>query len=249
MTTDGKIKRLIDLPDHASAYGPGKRSRVPADPIGLHGFGNDRRSVNAMVTLLCQDLRIAGGQPVKGKFLARQLFGTEDTRPVRKLVAYARVHKHMFQIVGVPGTGYLWADPKTAWGRDALHTAIDAAMQMGRCFMFIASLHRREGAMISAVQMIFDFMEHNVPEGERRNDELAAMFAAEGATIEGFLDAFMAHLAKTDKGRQALATAGAKHAQWLLPEETRQAMLAHIEQAKGTLNALTQSIQKAAPAA
>ena len=103
--------------------------------------------------------------------------------------------------------------------------------------------------MMSAVQLVLDFMEHNVPESERRNDELAAMFAAEGATIEGFLDAFMVHLAKTGEGRKVLATAGAKHAQWLLPEEARQAMLAKIQEAQGNLNALTESIRTAAPAA
>ena len=59
----------------------------------------------------------------------------------------------------------------------------------------------------------------------------------------------MGSLAKTDAGRKALAEAGAKHAQWLITEETRQAMLAKIQQAQGTLNTLAQSIQKAAPAA
>ena len=39
------------------------------------------------------------------------------------------------------------------------------------------------------------------------------------------------------KSRLSFAATGAKHAQWLLPADTRQAMLAQIEQAKGTLNA------------
>ena len=120
---------------------------------------------------------------------------------------------------------------------------------MGRCFFYIASLHRRKGAVMSAVQLVLDFMEHNVTEGQERKEELAAMFAAEGATIAGFLDAFLGSLAKTDEGRQALAAAGAKHAQWLVTEEARQAMLAKIQEAQGNLNALTESIRTAAPAA
>ena len=248
-TTDGTLSRLTDLPDSAAAYkGKGRQRRVCADPIGLDGFSDSRGAVDGMVTILRNRLFLAAGQPVKGRDLARDLFGDDDTRKVRKLVAYARVHKHVYQIVGVPGLGYLWANPQTEHGRAALANAIEASMQMGRCFFYIAALHRREGAVMSAVQLIFDFMEHS-GEGQGRNDELAAMFAAEGATIEGFLDAFMGHLAKTDEGRKVLAEAGAKHAQWLLTEETRQAMLAKIQEAQGNLTTIAQSLGKAAPAA
>ena len=237
-------EEYFNLPDNASAYqGNGRRKRVIADPIGLDGFPSTRRALNGMVTILCAELVRACGQTVRGRDLADLLFGTSDTRSVRKLVAYARVHKRLALIVGVPGSGYLWADPKTDAGRDALTTAAAASTQMARCFLYIAALHRRTTAVVSTVQMVLDFMGHETPEGQTQDDELAAMLAAEGAGIGDFLDALLGHLAKTDSGRQHLAAAGAKHAQVLITEEARQAMLAQIAEATAVLTGLGQTIR------
>jgi len=243
-------RSTINLPDKADAYrGRNRIKRHPADPLGLAGFPDTRRALDAMVLMLCSDLRITGGRVLAGVEIARRLFDGDDTRRVRHLVAYARVHKRIHQIVGTPGSGYVWADPATEAGCDLLATAIDSATQMARCFLFIAALHRRQGGTMAAVQMVFDFMQHNVPEDERRSDDLATMFAAENVSIAGFVDALITQLAKTDEGKAALAAAGAKHAQYLITAEAHEQLLAKIEAASSSLDSVRQAIRQSATAA
>jgi len=218
----------IELAAHAREYDNGKR-RPPADPLGRQGFPKHRAALDLMAGQLREYLERAGEKGLTGLRLAGAILDTSDTRRLRLLVAYARVHKHVYQIVGLPGHGYKWADGTAEAGRAILDEAVERATQMARCWLFIAALHRRRGAVMAAVQMVFDFMQHDVAEGDRRTDDLAALFAAEGASIEKFLDAFVGELAKTEAGRQALAEAGRKHQQYLLPAAVREQLLAQAE--------------------
>jgi len=250
MATESLERTTIQLPDRAAAYtGRGRIKRIQADPLGLAGFPDTRAALNGMVTMLCRELVMAGGEARVGAELSRELFATDETRPVRHLVAYARVHRRVHQIVGIPGAGYVWADPATETGRQILGSAVDTATRMARCFLFIAALHRRRGVAIAVVQMLFDFMQHNVPADQRRSDDLAAMFAAEGVGIAGILDAFIGELAQTAEGKATLAAAGAKHAQYLITAEAHEQLLAQVDAAASQLASVRQAIRQAAPAA
>lgn len=224
------------LAGNARRYGrgAGKSTRPPADPLGLNGFPRHRNALDFMVRQLCETLQ-ADGSVIGGKQIARMIFQDDDTRRVRHLVAYARVHHHIHQIVGVAGSGYLWADPATAMGRAALHDAVMSAMRMGRCFFYIAALHRREGTAMAAVQMVFDFMEHNVPASARHSDDLATMVASEGVNVTDFLDAFVGALAKTEDGRRTLAQVGRKHAQLLMSADVLDIATKQIDDAVASL--------------
>lgn len=226
------------LAGNARQYGrgAGKSTRPPADPLGLNGFPRHRNALDFMVRQLCETLR-ADGSVIGGKQIARMIFHDDDTRRVRHLVAYARVHHHIHQVVGVAGSGYLWADPATAVGRAALHDAVMSAMRMGRCFFYIGALHRREGTAMAAVQMVFNFMEHNV--SARHSDDLAAMVASEGVGVADFLDAFVGSLAKTEDGRRTLAQVGRKHAQLLMPADVLDVATKQIEEAVASLRSGT----------
>ena len=204
-----------DLPPHARQYCKGGRARLGGDPLGLDGFPRHRAALDFMVRQLCRLLR--AGETWTGRLLAERVFHADDTRRVRHLVAYARVHHHIHQIVGLPGSGYVWAEADSQEGRKQLAAAVATATRMGRCFFYIAALHRRQGTAMAAVQMVLDFMGDHP--ADRQPDELAALVASEGASVEGFLDAFVGTLAKTDKGRAALAGVGARHAAVLLPRD------------------------------
>lgn len=219
----------VELAAHAREYDEGKR-RPPADPLGREGFPRHRDALDLMVRQLREYLEPAADDGVTGLRLAGAILDTADTRRLRLLVAYARVHSHVHQIVGLPGQGYVWADSGTEAGRATLDAAVERAAQMARCFLFIAALHRRRGAVMAAVQMVFDFMQHDVAEGDRRTDDLAALFAAEGASIEKFLDAFVGELAKSEAGRKALSDAGRKHRQYLIPADVREQLLAQADE-------------------
>ena len=219
----------IQLAAHAGQYDRGELKRPAADPLGRAGLPRHRAELDLMVGQLQDYLETAGDDGLTGRRLAGALLDTADTRPLRRLVAYARIHLHVHQIVGLPGRGYVWAAGDVEAGRAILARAVDQATHMARCYLFIATLHRRKGAVMSAVQMIFDFMQHDVAHADRRTDDLAALFATEGASIAKFLDAFVGELAKTEAGRQALADAGRKHQQFLLPADVREQLLAQTE--------------------
>lgn len=197
---------------------------VPADCLGIRGLPKMRYELDALAHRLCQRLAAAGGAGVTGSRLATEL-GLTSTRALRLLVAYSRVHHHYHQIVGLPGFGYLWGECAPA----VYKTAIRCAERMARCFFFIAALHRRQGAAIAAVQLMFDFLEYNVPEGQRHHDDLAALVASEGVNVTQFLDSFMGSLAETDQGRRVLANVGRRHAAVLVPEAERTAMLKDLD--------------------
>jgi len=219
------------LPQHFRQYAAEGLDRLGADPLGLSGFPRSRPALDFMVRQL-RELLTAGGT-WNGGVLARRIFGDGDTRKVRHLVAYARVHHHVHQIVGLPGSGYTWAEADTEEGRKQLARAVATATRMGRCFLYIASLHRQQGTAMAAVQMVLDFMGEHA--GDPKSDELAALVASEGASVEQFLDAFVGTLAKTDKGRATLAGVGARHAAVLIPKDLLQGVAAQLEAAAGQL--------------
>ena len=236
---------MIELADHSSAYGRGrdKRERPQADPLGRDGFPDYREDLDHMVVVLC-DL-LAGEAPawISGKRLSL-LFWPHDrtgaTRSLRLLTAYARVHRHKHQIVGLPGQGYVWADEHTQAGREILQRAVAMSTRMGRCFFYTAALHRRQGIAMAAVQLVFDFMEHQ--RADRPNDDLAALFASEGTSIQDFLDRFVAELARSEEGRQVLRETGRRHASVLVSADMRAAWLATLDHVSGQIAQLRQGL-------
>jgi len=215
-----------------SAYTSGRMERPQADPLGQRGLPAARRELDLLADSLCRRLPAAGSDGIPGRILCR-LLDVPDTRALRLLVAYARVHLHVHQIVGRPGSGYVWGDVDSTGG--IYRRAVADNRRRGRCHFFIAALHSRQGPAMEAVQLVFDFMEHEVPADQRHNDDLSALLAATGTDIADFLDAFVTRLAATDKGQKILADAGQKHADILLPAETLTAVAADLEAARQKL--------------
>lgn len=238
------IERNICLAYNAKEYNSVFR-RPKADPLGLSGLPTKRDDLNYMVLRLCQYLINAGKTGIGGKGLARLLFDSTDTRTVRHLVAYARVHKHRHEIIGLPGSGYAWGPAAP----ELYQRSIGDNEQRARDHFFIAALLKRQGVAMGAVQMIFDFMGHNVPADRRRDDNLAAMFAAEGTSVSDFLDAFVTELAKTEDGKRVLADAGRKHAAYLLTGEAFEQLRVEVRSIGDAATKALQSIDAAAPAA
>lgn len=216
------------LAQHARDYGKGERP--PADPIGQRGLPTFRGDLDCLLTDLCARLEAAASNGVRAKQLVEEL-RLRDARALRLLVAYARVHQHNRDIVGVPGCRYYWAPavPKlvAAMIRDARWRA--------RCYFKIAAVLEGHGVASSMVQLMFDFMGENVPPEKRRADDLAALMAAEGVTPETFLDTFVGRLADTDDGKRILAQVGTKHAAVLLPAETLKRLAAKLDEVKAEL--------------
>ena len=210
----------------------GKRlsNRRAADPIGLRGLPATRAELDNLAGELCGRLRIAGSGGIRSRQLVEEL-GLTDTRALRLLVAYARVHHHRHEILGVPGNRYYWGPvvPKLV-----SHVIADCERR-ARCYFFIAALHRREGTAMAAVQLMFDWFDTNVPAGSRRADDLAALTAAEGVGVSDVLDAFLERLAASTDGQKILAEAGRKHAAVLLPAELLRRLAGKLEQARAEL--------------
>lgn len=213
-------------------------SRPQADPLGMRGLPDRRDQLDRKADLLCVWLRGRGKTGLSGKSLASNLY-LRDTRALCLLVAYARVHKHRHEIVGIPGQGYVWGDADS--GTDAsggiYKRAIRDAKRRGRCYLFIASLHGRKGVAMAAAQMVFDFMSTEGDDGERHTDDLAAMLALDGSSVADSLDAFITKVASTDDGRAALRTVAEKHRDVLLPGEVLDGVLADLDQIRDKLGA------------
>jgi len=201
-----------DLPDLAAAYSR-HRPRRAADPIGLQGLPSRRGAINDLVVELCARLAAAAGQELLGRRLAEGL-GLAGTRPLRLLVAYARVHHRLREIVGVPGRGYLWgpADP------GARERMVDHARAMGRDWFFISGLYGHEPPAVQAAQLMLDFAAG--PDDEAQGDELHAWLASEGVGVEQVLSAMIGVLADRKGGADILARVGRHHAAVLLPQAT-----------------------------
>ncbi len=221
----------------ASEYKSKRATRPKGDPLGIGGLPDQRHKLDYLVDDLCRRLTSFGRDGISGRWLAGAL-QLPNTRSLRHLVAYARVHRHRHEIVGIPGSGYVWGEcDRSVYGR-----TIAANMMRGRCHFFIAALHRREGTAMAAVQMIFDFMEHETPTSAGHNDELAALVASEGVNVATFLDTMVRRLAETESGREVLAQVGKDHAQVLLPKEL-------LKSLAGTLDEVRDKLVKAATAA
>lgn len=192
-----------------------------------------RKTPDKLAGELCERLQSLGTHPMSGKRLAEELH-LSGTRELRHLVAYARVHHHRHEIVGVPGIGYFWgpACPQL------VTQAIGTARRMGRCWFFIAALLKREGTAMAAAQMIFDFMERAGDEPGREADDLETLVAAENTSLGQFLDVFVTRLAESAEGREVLANVGRKHAKLLITESARNEMLATIETLRRQLSGL-----------
>lgn len=228
-THDSDTKSGWVLPPDAAQYNRGL-TRAPADPLGLPSFPQFRTELDAMAGRLCDRLKDSYRQWVGGDLLSREMFGQSCTRTLRLLVAYARVHLKIVEIIGKPPCGYIYAEQNTDWGEVLLADAVERATVMGRSWLYIAGLHRRKGAAMAAAQMVFDWVQHHVPDDQRRTDELAAMFAAEGVGIGEILDAMASRLTTSDEGKRTLADFGQRHAQYLMTPEMQHSLVDQAEQ-------------------
>ena len=232
----GAVRRHIEMAETADAYDSGRLRRPEADPLGMRGLPVSRVPLDSLVNELCRRIHDAGTSGIAGKRLAADM-GLRDTRALRLLVAYARVHRHLYQIVGIPGSGYVWgeADRDTPRAGTIYKHAIRDATRRGRCYLYIASLHRREGIGAGVAQMVMDWMSDRDADGERHGDELAAMLAIDGSTIADVLDELIARVAATPGGPAALAGVAQRHRDVLLPRDEIDAVVAALDAAKARL--------------
>ncbi len=208
---EGLIKATPDLPDVAAAYNrsrtsrKGRKRRAGADPIGVGGLPPTRAELNAKLRELCNRLAAAGGKFVGAKRLIGEL-GLKDTRTLRLLMAYGRVHHRIRELVGVEGVGYCWAGgpaaPPNVYGQAAA-----IARRKGLCSMFLASLYGKTPAAVAMAQMALEFSGGLEGLG---CDELDAWMAGENVTPAKLIEAFVDVFAATDDGRAALAAAARK---------------------------------------
>jgi len=190
---------------------------------------SDKRK-DALAAELCQRLEAAGPRGIGGSRLAQDMH-LAGTRSLRRIIAHARVKHHRHEIVGLPGDGYFWGpfDP------EKVNRVIAQCARFGRCYFFISSLLKRQGAAMAMVQMVFDFMESRAGGGSREADDLAALVASEGVTPIVVLEQMITRIADTQEGRDALAALGRKHASVLLPRDTIDKVLALLEQTRTAL--------------
>jgi len=187
-----------------------------------------RKPVPVLAKEICGRIEAAGPKGIGGKRLAEDMH-LASTRQLREVVAWARVKDHRHEIIGIPGAGYFWGP---ALSPAKIRQVINTARRMGRCWFYIGSLLKREGTAMAAVQMALDFAEHRPGEGA---DDLAALVASEGTTVADIMDAFMTELSRTEAGREALAAAGEKHADLLMPQKLQGELIALMERAKGLI--------------
>lgn len=191
-----------------------------------------KKPIPVLAREICGRIEAAGARGIGGKRLARDM-GLKNDRQVRKVVSWARVHDHRHEIIGIPGSGYFWG-PLLPPGK--IRQIINYSRRMGRCWFYISSLLKREGTAMAAVQMALDFVEHRPGDGA---DDLAALVVSQGITVADIMDAFMTELSRTEAGRAALAAAGEKHADLLMPQKLQGELIALMERAKGLILGLT----------
>ena len=206
-------------------------SAVAGDCLGVRGLPATRTELDALVVNLLHRIQVAFPFSIKGKVLVARM-GLQDTRALRLLIAYARIHWRRHEIVGVPGEGYRWGgeDPAIykAAGNDVFRRA--------RCYLFLASLYRRQGTATAIAQLALDAIGHAVPADQSaRNDDLAALVAVEGVGVGDVLDALIGELAASAEGRQALERAGSKHASVLMPKAVVDGIVAGLDDIKRRL--------------
>lgn len=223
------IARQKPLAAHASAYERGQMDRPQGDPLGLRGLPRHRAGLDGLVRDLVATLQAAGH--LRSCQLVAAL-GIDDARALRLLVAYTRVHHGRHEIIGIPGEGYLWGESP-----EAQLLAAKKARRMARCYLFISTLHQRQGVAMSAVGMLFDMMEYRVD--RRPGDDLSALLAADGASIADALEVFLRELAKTDDGQKVIADVVARNREIVLSESAVAELLGDIDALRRRVSGLT----------
>jgi hypothetical protein len=172
------------LAERLEQYEAGQFARPGGDPLGQRHLPDERRHLDWLVSDLCRRLASAGQTGLRSQQLVAEL-GLRDARALRLLVAYARVHHRVHQIVGVPGNRYYWGDCRPELYRQV----VEDCRRRGRCYLFLASLHQRQGVAETAAGMVFDWFAADHPV-----DDLAASLAITGKAADELLRAFRDHL-------------------------------------------------------
>lgn len=217
-------RRGMPLPQTLWGYRAMGTEPAPADCLGERGLPETRDALDALWRLLEDILRVASPHSIAGGTLVERL-GIRDTRALRLLVAYGRIHHQQHRIVGVPGSGYVWAGELKALYRAA---AADA-QRRGRCYFYLVSLYKRQGIATAMAQLALDFVSERTADGVPHADDLAALAAAEGVGPADVLDALIGELAASPEGRQAIERVAARRADVLLTPEVRRGILNHLD--------------------
>jgi len=227
------LKSTSHLAAHAKEYEREHNPRPSADPIGLGGLPDRREDLDELLLELCRRLIATGARSTSGKRLVEEFNGRlRDTRSLRELVAYGHVHHRLRQIVGVPGSGYVWGDCNPI----VYETMSVNARKMGRCFLFNSALYKCRPLAVEAAQLLLDFAAPD-RQGDQ-GDELSALMAAEGVGIEQVLGTVVEMLSASDQGRQTLRSLGRRHAGVLIDPEVVHQMERKIQGVLDELKAL-----------
>jgi len=221
------LKATPTLADQASQYksckGP---TRPAADPIGLAGLPDTRKDLNALLMDLCRRLVTAGGPIVRGDRLVAAM-SLDNSRALRLLVAYGRVHHHIRPIVGIYGQGYCWADLADN-PAEVYALARGQAIETAKCHLFLSTLFSRADDAMGLVQLVFPFAKIDAP----GSDDLAALLAAKGIDREQVLEAMIAHCrAAGDEGIAAIRRVAARHQDVMIPGDRLAAIRQNLQSA------------------
>lgn len=212
---------------NAMDYDSGRSRRPQADPLGMRGLPRHRAGLDVLVTQLCERLELRSPRAISGGDLARAL-GLEGTRALRLLCAYARIHHGRHEIVGKPGEGYSWLP-----SQEDQAAAARAARRMARCWLYLATLHGRQGVAMGAVNTLFDMMEFGG--AERHSDDLSALLASDGSSIADALEAFIQRLAQTDEGRRVISDVVSRNREIVLSEAVVEELLGQVDKLRGQI--------------
>jgi len=212
--------------------------RAAADPLGFRRLPTDRAGLDDLLRELCRRLIVARGEFLGGGHLATSM-GLRDTRALRLLVAYGRVHHRIREIVSIPGSGYCWG----TFRPELYESGAAQFRRMGLCHLFVAGLLRRRAPAVEFAQLALDFVRESrqQPTAGTAPDELQVWMAAEDLSAGNILDAMIDAFGATEDGRAALRDAGARHRELLVPRDVRDRLLA-------TLRELEDEIATLAPA-
>jgi len=217
----------MQLASDVAAYRQGLMPRPPADPLGERQLPRRRAELDLLWDCLCLRLQAAGGDPIAGKRLVADL-ALMDTRALRLLVAYGRVHHREHRIVGLAGSGYLWGGDDAA----IYAGAAEDARRRGRCYMYLYSLFHRQGAAVAIAQLALDA----VQAGPGSADDLRALIAADRVSVEDVLAEMIRAVRQQPGGEDALRRVGEAHADVLLPRRVIQDLERHLGQALSLLH-------------
>jgi len=216
----------IDSSARAWASPDEPHKRAPADPLGMRGLPEDREALDETLRDLCRRLIAAKGEFLGGGYLAGSMRLT-DTRTLRLLVAYGRVHHRIREIVSMPGEGYCWG----AFRPELYDAGAAQFRRMGLCYLFSAGLLRRKAPVVELAQLALDFVKQSRGPDQATTpfDEFDAWMAGEDISAGDVLDAMIKAFGATEDGRAALRYVGHKHASLLLPPETRRQLIDQLD--------------------